>query len=320
MKKAKLFTTALTLGLLISPLLSASASTFPQPVYNNKGQVIGTTKVAPIKAPIIPAAEINLPAVNSILEITEADVTGDGITDTIYLAGHKVQPNSQYVDDVSITVKSGARKTLSTFRLNKIGGYQPHLFIGDFSGDKVPDVYVATASGGSGGWSYYNIVSFNDNKPKQIFTTQDNPNQSINGRFIDGWKTELTNSTNGKTVAIDVSARKSDYLRLGIYNEDGTVKRETQTLTAPYSKLEPIDVDNDGVFELKGVQRISGAYRADGIADIETMLKYDGTTWSSQSVKLTVSMGITNAITSKPTSLPAQIITSENKLPETEND
>lgn len=294
MKKAKLLTTALTLGLFITPILSANASTFPHPVYNNKGQ-----------APFIPATKINLSADKSILEIAEADVTGDGITDTIYLSGHKVQPTSQYIDDVSVTVKSGADKVLTTFPLNKVGGYQPHLFIGDFSGDKVPDVYVATASGGSGGWSYYNIVSFKDNKPKQIFNIQENPNQNITGRFIDGWKVELTNSSNTKALAIDISAHKSDYLRLGIYNEDGVVKRETQTMTAPFSKLDPIDIDNDGVFELKGVQRVSGAYRADGLADVETTLKYDGTVWSSQSVKVTVPMDNIDPATSKPTPQPA---------------
>lgn len=290
MRKAKILTAAITLGLFVAPIMSANASLIPKPVYNDKGQVVGTTKVQVVSASVIPAAEINLPDDYTILDTIEADVTGDAVTDKIYLAGHKTQFASQYADHLSITVKSGADNSLNTFSLDKVGGYQTQLFTGDFSGDKVPDVYVATASGGSGGWSYYNIVSFNENRPQEIFNAQDNQNQTITGRFIDGWKAEIKNNTNGKTLAIDVSARKNDYLRLGIYGEDGIVKRQTQTMTAPFSRLDPVDVDNDGVYELKGIQRISGAYRADSIADIEMVLKYGGTAWNSQSVKLTVSM------------------------------
>ncbi len=313
MKKAKVLTAALTLGLFISPIISANASVIPKPVYNEKGQVIGAAKTSPTR--FIPATVINLPADHYILDTNEADVTGDGVADTIYLAGHKIQPDSPYTDHLSITIKSGSNNSLNTFPMDKVAGYQAHLFVGDFSGDKVPDVYVETASGGSGGWSYHNIISFNGNAPKEIFGVKDNQDLSITGIFIDGWKAELTNNANGKKLAIDVSERQKDYLRIGIYGEDGKVKKETQTMISPFSNLDPIDVDNDGVFELKGIQRISGAYRADGIADVETVLKYTLTDWSLQSVKVSVNMGTASdgIATPKSTTLPAHSINSKNE-------
>jgi len=263
-KKAGFIMITIMLGLFITPIMLANANDVPQP--------------------------LSLPADYRILDNAEADVTGDGYIDTIYLTGHQRQIGSLYTDDLSITVENGADHSLTRYPLNKLGGYRMHLFAGDFSGDKVADVYVEVESGGSGGWSYHNIISLNANDPKEIFGEQNNQSKSITGKFIDGLKAEITNTVNGKTIAIDVRERLKDYLRLGIYGEDGIVKKETSIMIAPFSKLEPIDYDRDGIFELKGIQRISGAYRADGIADVETVLKYNGTAWNSQSVKVTVFM------------------------------
>lgn len=243
-----------------------------------------------IEKPNISAGELKLPDDYYILAAMEEEVTGDEFVDSIYLIGHKNKPDALYQDELSIIVKSGTDELLTVYPLKKVGGYQTKLFAGDFSGDKVADVYVAVESGGSGGWSYHNIVSFKEQNPQELFGMNHNQSQSISGKFIDGWKVELTNCTGGKMIAIDVRERQNDYIRLGIYDENGMIKKETQTMTAPFAILEPIDRDHDGVFELKGIQRISGGYRADGIADVETILKYKDAVWNASSVRVIVNM------------------------------
>lgn len=259
MKKIKVLTAVIMLSLFTTPMLSVNASA-------------------------ILATEINLPADYYIFDTLEADVTGDGIVDMIYLAGHKIQSHLSAAKDISITVKSGADRSLICFPLAEVGGYQPYLFAGDFTGDKIADIYVETASGGSGGWSYHNIVSFTGGEPKELFGSKENFATNITGKFVDGWKVALANNTDGTTVIVGVTERREDYLRLGIYDEEGKVQKETQTMIAPFVKLEPIDIDHDGVYELKGRQSLSGAYRADRLAEVETMFKYTGTGWQSQSV------------------------------------
>ena len=289
MKKIKVLTAAIILGSFITPMLPVNASVIPQPVYNSNGQVVGATKALPTPLPAIPATEINLPADYNILDTLEVDVTGDDIADKIYLAGHKMPSNLPAAKDLSVTVKSGADESLTTYWLDKVGGYQPHLFAGDFTGDKIADVYVETASGGSGGWSYHNIVSFNNSEPKELFGIKDNNATNITGKFVDGWEVALTNTTDGTTLTVGVSERREDYLRLGIYDKEGKVQKETQIMSAPFIKLEPIDIDNDGVYELKGMQSLSGAYRADRLAEVETILKYTGINWQSQSTLIMAS-------------------------------
>jgi len=53
---------------------------------------------------------------------------------------------------------------------------------------------VEVESGGSGGWSYHNILSLHANDPKEIFGEPNNQSQIIIGKFIDGLKAELTNT------------------------------------------------------------------------------------------------------------------------------
>jgi len=288
-KKIKVLTVAIVLGSFIMPMIPVNASVIPQPVYNNNGQVVGATKALPTPLPAIPATEINLPDDYIIFDTLEADVTGDGIADKIYLAGHKMPSNLPAAKDLSVTVKSGADESLTTYWLDKVGGYQPHLFAGDFTGDKIADIYVETASGGSGGWSYHNIVAFNGSEPRELFGIKDNNVNNITGKFVDGWKVALTNTSDGTTLTVDVNVRREDYLRLGIYDKVGKLQKETQTMSAPFIRLEPIDIDNDGVYELKGRQSLSGAYRADRLAEVETILKYTGINWQSQSTLIIAS-------------------------------
>lgn len=290
MRKYTILITKIILPLFFIPMMSVNTDAMAKPDYDRA--VEPTVAVEPVQQnqPSIKPADSKLPDDALILGTVEADVTGDGLVDTVYLTGCRKHIDSIYTDDLRLSVKSGADATFKTHSLSRLGGYRTNLFAGDFSGDKVPDVYLEVESGGSGGWSYHNIVSFNSNETKEIFGNNNNQSRSIKGEFVDGLKVELTNITNGKTVAIDVSDRLQDYLRLGIYGEDGIIQKETQTMTAPFSRLAPIDYDNDGVFELKGIQRISGAYRADGIADVESVLKYKNEDWELKSVKVIISL------------------------------
>lgn len=290
MRKDTILIAKIILALFIIPMTSVNAGELSQPDYDRAVEATLAVKPAQQNQSSIKPAASKLPDDALILGTVEADVTGDGLVDTIYLTGRRKHVDSTYADDLRLSVKSGADATFKTHSLSRLGGYRTNLFAGDFSGDKVPDVYLEVESGGSGGWSYHNIVSFNGNEAKEIFGDNNNQSQSIKGEFVDGLKVELTNTANGKTAALDVSDRLQDYVRLGIYGEDGILQKETQTMTAPFSRLTPIDYDNDGVFELKGIQRISGAYRADGIADVESVLKYKDDDWMLKSVKVIISL------------------------------
>ena len=53
----------------------------------------------------------------------------------------------------------------------------------------------------------------------------------------------------------------------------------------PYSTLKPIIVKDDS-YGLKGVQQISGAYHADGIAFVESTWYYENGKWNLMDTKV----------------------------------
>ena len=282
MPKEKLMVLTLALGLLMTAAAPAAAGT--EPVCKAPRQTAATGDIQPDGAAVQSAAALNLPADYYVIDGKKADVTGDGIADEVYLVGRQPQTGSRFIHDLRIMVIHGADQSVHTLALDKMGGFAPQLFLGDFSGDKVPDIYVQVASGGSGGWSYHRIVTFCDAVPREIFGNKENGNSNISGQFIDGWRVRLTDSATGKMTVLDVSSRRQDYLRLDIYNEDGKLMKPTKTMTTPFGPLTPVDVDHNGTFALQGVQLISGAYHADGLANAATVLTYDGACWQAQSV------------------------------------
>ncbi len=284
MYKNYYFRAVFALGLMMAPLaglVEASEIDYaPKPVYNYKGDVIDS-----ISGVDTVNAQQWLPDGYQVLDMQEGDVNGDGVSDTVYLIGHK-QADSSYVDTMKLTVENGADQKRTDVTLDKMSGYQAKLVLRDFTGDETVDALVTAASGGSGGWYYNQVVTLGDT-PAIIFGEKENNRDFISGRFLDGFKVEI-NAGAGSGVIMDVHDRTADYLRLGLYNEEGKLQKQTKLMVTPFSRLEAVDENHDGIYELKGIQRISGAYNADGLANVETVLSYTGSSWQAQSVNLRI--------------------------------
>ncbi|QDR81514.1 hypothetical protein [Sporomusa termitida] len=261
----------------------------PNPGCNRNDGLLGSTREAAAAF----AIDWQLPAGFKVLDIQAEDITGDGMPDRVYLIGQKPATASGYADSFKLIVENGAAKTRTETDLASMGGYEARLFLGDFTGDHVADVLVTAATGGSGGWYDNRVVTF-ISKDTVIFNQQDNSKIFVSGQFKDGYKIELYNEAGaGSAVTLDVGERKADYVRLGLYDHKGTLKQQTRAMVTPFGRLEPVDVNNDGIYELKGLQRITGAYNADGLATVEIVLAYTGQEWQPRSVGLHINLHLT---------------------------
>ncbi|WP_019240223.1 MULTISPECIES: hypothetical protein [Bacillus] len=210
-----------------------------------------------------------------IIDKKIGDVNGDGIKDTVYLTSNQ-QEVETYVQDLKLTVEDGRTKEKKSIILKNNSGYDPTIFLGDFTRDKALDILVVTSTGGSGGTITASIYSFLDHTFDLLFDSEDfNARFVYNICYMDNYKVEIISNVLNRKFIIDLFNRDTNYLSQ-LYNEDGTLKKHVQGFASGLTGLYPIDFERDGIYELSAYQNLSGLYSADRFGYIQTDLKWNG--------------------------------------------
>jgi hypothetical protein len=208
-----------------------------------------------------------------IVSHARGDVNADRIPDNVYLTGVK-KPDSPFIQNITLIIQDGVSGRLTRIPLSENAGYNPMLFLEDFTGDNVKDILISIFSGGSGGFMYHYIYSFTNNIPKLIFDFNVyNEEYKYDITYKDNYKVEAISRKNSEKYIIDISTRGADYLN-EIYNENGILKQPISGFTNPLSGLYPLDYDLDGVYELLAYQKIAGRYNADTLGYFLNTLKW----------------------------------------------
>ena len=77
-----------------------------------------------------------------------------------------------------------------------------------------------------------------------------------------------------KSFIIDISNKDMEYLD-SLYDENGRIKKPTFGDVLYLNNLYPIDINNDGVYDLYALNRVIGLYGADTLGNIETYLLWE---------------------------------------------
>ncbi len=204
------------------------------------------------------------------------DVNGDGIDDTVYLVAKKADyPNSLFLSDIKVIIIDGNTSIRNEIIFANNAGYNPTLFLGPFTNKKLDDIFVAIDSGGSGGFGYYYLYSYVNNREKLLFDTNKfNNNFLYEVKYKDNYRVEVTNVTLKKVYIIDISNKDKEYLD-SLYDETGSIKKPTFGEVLYLNNLYPIDINNNGVYDLYALNRVIGLYGADTLGNIETYLFWD---------------------------------------------
>lgn len=215
----------------------------------------------------------------NIVAQARGDVTGDRILDNVYLTGIKT-PHSQFIKNITLVIQNGSTGELNSIALSDNDGYNPTLFLGDFTGDKINDILIGINSGGSGAIMYQYIYSFIDSKVQLLFDFNVyNDEYSYKVTYKDDYKVEVISNTNSEKYIIDISTRDALYLN-EIYDKNGKLKNPIEGFVNPLSGLYPIDFDSNGIYELLAYQKIAGRYNADSLGYILNTLKFSGNKFS----------------------------------------
>ena len=210
-----------------------------------------------------------------VVSFVQGDVTGDGISDSVYLTGIKT-PDSPFTQNITLLIQDGLTGRYTRIPLSENAGYNPRLFLGEFRGDGTLDILISIDSGGSGGIMFHYIYSFLNNIPQLMFDFNlYNQEYNYDVTYKDNYKVEVISRKNDQKYVIDISNRGDEYLN-EIYDENGKLKSPISGFVNPLSGLYPVDFDSNNVYDLLAYQKIAGRYNADSLGYVQNILLWKG--------------------------------------------
>lgn len=212
---------------------------------------------------------------SNVVAFVRGDVTGDRIPDDVYLTGVKTT-DSPFIQNITLVVRDGRAGTSKSVVLpSENAGYNPTLYLNDFTGDGVYDILISITSGGSGGIMYYYIYSFVNNISKLLFDYNVyNGEYQYEVNYKDFYKVEVISNKNNAKYLLDILYKGPQYLN-EIYDSNGRLKSPISGFVNPLSGLYPVDFDANKVYELLAFQKIAGRYNADALGFIQNILKWE---------------------------------------------
>ena len=205
-----------------------------------------------------------------IFDTKRADVNGDGVAENIYLTGRR-ETTGIVASNIRVDVENGKTYHIN-LKVNK--GYNPKLFVGDFTKDGIDDIFISIESGNTGRESYFYIYSFVDNEANRVFDfEQFNSEHQYDVNYKDNYIVEVKGLFSDFKQNINISNR-GDYLK-NLYNSDGKLINPMKGMVSPIIELRPIF--SNGTYNLQAIQRIIGYYNADTLGMIVTPLHFDRT-------------------------------------------
>ena len=210
-----------------------------------------------------------------VVSFAQGDVTGDRVLDNVYLTGTQT-PDSPFIQNITLIVQDGRTGAITRTPLPENAGYNPTVFLGDFTGDTVDDIFISIATGGSGGIMIQYIYSFVNHTAQLRFDFNAyNERYQYEVIYKDHYKVEVISKVNNEKYIIDISTKGTEYLN-EIYEANGKLKSPITGFVNPLSGLYPVDFDSNQVYELLAYQRIAGRYNADALGYVLNTLGWSG--------------------------------------------
>jgi len=249
---------------------------------NNESEIVNKKK----QIEDIDLSEFNLDKNFNVIDVQISNISKTASKDKIILAGKNPQESDIYWDEIIIILKNENDDILIKEKLQNFTGYEPKMILKDITGNNTKDIFLKAASGGSGGIYFHRVITLKQNELKVIFDEDNNKGIEVVGYFDDGFKANLMFKNLNKRVKLDISANQNEYIEQDIYNKDGKMIKIdlVRPYSYPFGHLELIDYNHDGKYELRGIQRIIGAYGADTISEVESVWSYEEENWNTMHV------------------------------------
>lgn len=191
----------------------------------------------------------------------------------VCVSGMRYEPDSPFFKKITITINY--KNQCIVINPENGAGYNPRLLLCDFTGDGSDDIYLAIESGGSGGFEFFDIYSFDGESVKlELNNDMFNAFSKFSAEYIDGCKVAVTEYDGSSMWLIDLSCRSDEYLS-SIYDENCILKMPVSGNVYGANYTQAIIEKYGQGCALMVYQRITGLYNADGLGYVQTILDYD---------------------------------------------
>ena len=159
--------------------------------------------------------------------------------------------------------------------------YSGNIELCDFDGDEDKEILLHECVGMTGGAGQYlsRVFNFDDNKLVETFCSDngtDNFNTGYSINILKDRKFIIENENTKYSEKFRLDDRNDDYFD-SWYDKSGNPV-EQEILVDNFYEFLPVDMDNDGVYEIAGRQYVSLIGHSDGIGSATTVLKFDNYT------------------------------------------
>ncbi|MBS4200385.1 hypothetical protein KHA93_12155 [Bacillus sp. FJAT-49732] len=207
------------------------------------------------------------------------DVTGDGIPEKITVYGIPLKDNKDYYQEVWAEVEG---KGIRKIKINCEGGFEPKLEFADLNHDGVDDILYSSAKGGSGGLYNFTLHTVKGGTLSEIPLPEPLP---IESSFQNNFKAVMTIPGIQNPIQLDLSDRKADYIRLGLYQNNGMLNEPAELIIDPIAFFKIVKIKGKEEYGIKSYRQVSGAYHADGIGTVEVLFYYKNGQWITVDVQ-----------------------------------
>jgi len=195
----------------------------------------------------------------------EADLSGDGQNESIYLKGvpyQEGQSEEDYLKEIYIEIAASNGKT---YTIPLDSGSKATLAVVDLNHDGLKELFASVLMGDAEESVTGYLYSFKNFSRSELTVPEP---LEMDAKFSNGYKAEMRLLQTGKTYVFDLKSRKKYYKKLGFYYK-GKLNEPTELSVNTFNSLKSVQLKN-GRMGIKGVQKVTGVANADTIAYVES--------------------------------------------------
>lgn len=202
-------------------------------------------------------------------------VTGDSFKDTVYLTGN-ITEESSYWENITLNVLNKKLDLYEGVSLKENVGYNPRIFLGDFTGNYLDDILIVLDTMPNDGPINAYLYTFLAGEMVHVFDSEKyNGSSDYKVNYQDQYKVNVISTVQKKKYVLDIITQGQGVLSK-LYNEDGILEEPNEGSVNPIRGLYPVDFTRDGTYELVVSQEIASQHFSEPLGYVNNILKWNG--------------------------------------------